>query len=60
MRQRENHGRAWTRFRKAVIRSQLLILLLLSSTSGLLAEQLWDRTDRLSSEYRALSDEATG
>jgi hypothetical protein len=60
MRPKETHGRAWTRFRKAVIRSQLLMLLLLSSTSGLLAEQLWDRTDRLSSEYRALSDDTGG
>lgn len=45
-----------SRLRRGVIRVQLLVLLLLSSASGLLAQQLWDQADRLTSEYRGLDD----
>lgn len=45
------------RFRRGAIRLQLLALLLLSSTSGFLAEQLAGPADRLAAAYQDADDD---
>ena len=48
------------RFRRGAIRMQLLALLLLSSTSGFLAEQLAGPADRLAAAYQDAEDYQPG
>ncbi|EFH09453.1 hypothetical protein ACFFMP_08285 [Pseudoroseomonas cervicalis] len=45
------------RFRRGAIRLQLLTLLLLSATSGFLAEQLAGPADRLAAAYQDADDD---
>ncbi|MCQ4161251.1 hypothetical protein NON00_15105 [Roseomonas sp. GC11] len=45
------------RCRRGLIRTQLLVLLLLSASSGYLAQQLGDQADRLAAAYQDIAED---